>query len=222
MRLVVPKVLGMEKSGPSDPIPYYFRGWGIGRIFRRRIVMGLEMIPELPVGARVLEIGYGAGLVLYNLAARAGELHGLDLDADPGVVGQRLVKLGVKAALVQGSVVDMRAVYPDGYFDLVVCFSTLEHVAEIGAALDEMDRVTASGGHLLLGIPAVNRFMDVAFRAIGFHNIDRHHVTSPKKVWTLLRGQGNRWEVRRRTLPPAAPFPAALYHTFLVRKRRES
>jgi len=217
--LVVPRELGGEKTGPSDPIPYYFRGWGIGRLFRRRIMMGLEMLPPLREGARVLEIGYASGLLLYNFGRRNLELHGLDLDADPEQIGARLRGLGVTARLVRGSVLDMRRLYSDGMFDLTICFSTLEHIAQPAAALDEMDRVTAAGGHLLLGMPAVNRFMDLAFEAIGFRNIDHHHVTTPAQVWQLVQARPDRWQTWSRKLPPAAPFPAALYHTFLLRKR---
>lgn len=219
VQLLVPPELGSEMSGPTDPITYYFRGWGVGNLFRRRIEMGLEMLPLAP-GAKVLEIGYAAGLVLYNLGRRGVLVHGLDRDADPEVIGGKLRKLGVEARLVRGSVLDMRRVYGDGAFDAVVCFSTLEHLPEARAALDEMDRVTASGGYLLLGMPAVNSFMEVAFRAIGFRSIGHHHVTTPAQVWEMIRGQEARWESSSRKLPAAAPFWAALYHTFLLRKRR--
>ena len=106
---------------------YYRRRLGIGRVFRRRIEMGLEMIPPLRVGARILEVGYGAGLVLYNLSGKDRELHGLDLDADPCDVGQRLARLGTKANFKKGSVLNLQGIYPKEYFDVVVSFSTLEH-----------------------------------------------------------------------------------------------
>lgn len=221
MKLRLPNDLVVEKSGPTDPILYYYSRWGIGWLYRRRIEMGMEMIPQLRAGARILEVGYGAGLVLYNLASLAGELHGLDLDADPRAVTERLYKLGVTTQLARGSVLDMRGMYADAYFDLVVCFSTLEHLATVEVALDEMDRVATRGGYLLLGMPAVNRFMEIAFQAIGFRNINDHHVTSPKSVWTLINGQSDRWEVQHRKLPQTAPFGTALYHTFLLRKRYE-
>src|SRR5438876_514091 len=80
MQLLLPEDL-IKKSGSTDPIMYYRRRLGIGRVFRRRIVMGLEMIPQLRVGARILEVIYGAGLVLYNLSGTERELHRLDLDA---------------------------------------------------------------------------------------------------------------------------------------------
>jgi ubiquinone/menaquinone biosynthesis C-methylase UbiE len=220
MKLLLPERL-VAKSGPTDPILYYYRGGGIGWLYRRRIEMGLEMIPPLKAASRILEVGYGAGLVLYNLASRAGKLHGLDLDADPQQVAERLAKLDVNANLVRGSVLDMRAIYPDAYFDLVVCFSTLEHLVEFRLALDEMDRVTAPGGYLLLGMPTVNRFMEVAFRTIGFKGINDHHVTSPRDVWLFINRQTSRWEIWHRKLPQVALFRTALYHTFLLRKRQK-
>jgi len=65
-------------------------------------------------------------------------------------------------------VLNLGGIYPPQYFDVVVSFSTLEHIRELQRALDEMDRVTIAGGYLLLGMPAVNRLMEFAFRAIGF------------------------------------------------------
>ena len=46
MQLLLPEDL-IKKSGSTDPILYYRRRLGIGRVFRRRIEMGLEMIPPL-------------------------------------------------------------------------------------------------------------------------------------------------------------------------------
>jgi 2-polyprenyl-3-methyl-5-hydroxy-6-metoxy-1,4-benzoquinol methylase len=216
--LALPPELADVTTGETDPIRYYTRP-GIGRMFRRRIEMGLEMIPPLPTNARALEVGYAAGVVLYNLAPKVAELHGLDLDADPVSTQARLQRLGVEARLVQGSVLDMRQYYPDDFFDLVVCFSVLEHLSEPGRALDEMVRVLKPGGIAVLGMPAVNRFMEYAFQAIGFKGIEDHHITPPSKVWHLVQRQPDRWKAVRRSLPSNVPFPMALYHTFRLQKR---
>ena len=219
MQLLLPEDL-IKKSGSTDPIMYYRRRLGIGRVFRRRIEMGLEMIPPLRMGARILEVGYGAGLVLYNLSGKDRELHGLDLDADPCDVAQRLAGLGIRANLKKGSVLDVGGIYPQGYFDVVVSFSTLEHIRQVQRALDEMDRVTIAGGYLLLGMPAVNRLMEFAFRAIGFKNIKDHHVSTPRDLCKMVHDETERWETQHRKLPQRAPFGAALYHVFLLHKRQ--
>jgi ubiquinone/menaquinone biosynthesis C-methylase UbiE len=180
--------------------------------------MGLEMIPQLKPDARILEIGYGSGVVLYNLSSSAASLSGLDLDADPDIIGAKLAAAGVAAHLVRGSVLDMRGVYDDGAFDLVVSFSMLEHIHAVEKALEEIGRVTAANGVILIGMPAVNRFMEVAFRAIGFKNIEDYHVTTPRRVRRILRAQPTRWITTERRLPACVPFGFAIYHTFLMRK----
>jgi SAM-dependent methyltransferase len=216
--LELPAALADVSTGETDPIRFYTRP-GIGRLFRRRIEMGLEMIPPLPAGARALEVGYAAGTVLYNLAPKVKELYGLDLDADPVTTQARLKTVGVEAKLVQGSVLDMRPHYADSFFDLIVCFSTMEHIDDSRGALDEMIRVLKPGGFLVIGMPAVNRFMEYAFQAIGFKGIQDYHITPPSKVWKLLQSRPERAAVTRRSLPAKVPFSMALYHTFRLQKR---
>jgi len=217
MALALPPTLADVTTGATDPIRYYRRP-GIGWIFRRRIEMGLEMLPQGRVGERVLEVGYGAGVVLYNLGPRFSELHGVDLDADPKPAEERLSQLGIQAHLVRGSVLEMENIYVDEFFDAVVCFSVMEHLRQPELALAEMHRVLKLGGLLLIGMPAVNRFMEYAFHAIGFKGIEDHHVTTPAAVWRLTDSQRQTWRARRRQLPRGVPFGSALYHTFCLQK----
>lgn len=218
MTLELPQPLAEVSTGETDPIRYYSRP-GIGWLFRRRIAMGLEMIPPMRAGARALEVGYAAGIVLYNLAPKVSELHGIDLDAEPVTASERLERLGIHAKLVQGSVLDMRELYPDEFFDLIVCFSVMEHIADSAGVLDEMWRVLKPGGTVVIGMPAVNRFMEYAFQAIGFKGIEDHHITTPGSVKNLLTRQRDRWQLARRSLPAGVPFETALYHTFRLTKR---
>ena len=217
MKLILPGEL-TTKTNTTDPILYYSRGLGLGWTFRRRVEMGLEMLPQEWTPASILEVGYGSGVVLYNLASIGAELHGLDLESDPHLVTARLGRLGVNARLIKGSLLDMQHLYEQGSFELVLCFSTLEHISEITKALEELYRVTANDGFLLLGMPAVNRFMDWAFRAIGIDNIAEHHVTPPAKLRECLRHQAIYGSFKHRQLPSYVPFPMALYHTFLLHK----
>ena len=217
MNLILPAPLTSNSTGETDPIRYYTRP-GIGWLYRRRIEMGLEMLPEFRPGSSGLEIGYGAGIVLCNLAGKIDDLHGLDLDADPVMVQARLAALGVQAKLVRGSMLDMREFYEDQCFDLVACFSTMEHIADYPGALNEIHRVLKPGGLALIGMPAVNRFMEYAFQAIGFKGIEDHHITTPGSVWGVIKQDSRKWRHARRSMPGGVPFEAALYHTFLIQK----
>jgi SAM-dependent methyltransferase len=218
MNLTLPPALASEATGETDPIRFYTRP-GVGWLYRQRIEIGLNMLPSGVTFDRALEVGYASGIVLYNLVPRVRELHGLDLDAEPGPMQERLARAGIHAKLVKGSVLDMREIYADGFFDLVVCFSVLEHVPDPGQALSEVARVLRPGGVAVLGMPAVNRFMEFAFLSIGFKGIEDHHITTPGRVWQLIQSRPDLWSASRASLPPRVPFGAALYHDFYLVKR---
>jgi SAM-dependent methyltransferase len=211
-----PEVLrGIPKNGPTDPIEYYKRPF-IGHLFRERINRGLRLLPSRRF-SRALEIGYGAGAVLLSLAPSVDELHGLDLDADPAMVQRLLRAHGRRAALCQGSIYELP--YDAESFDLIVSFSTFEHLHEYQKGLAEVARVMRPNGLFLLGMPAVNKLMEAAFLAIGFKGISDHHVTTPQQVAKAFDSSGLR--LTRSTaldLPFRAPLGVRVYYNWLLEK----
>jgi ubiquinone/menaquinone biosynthesis C-methylase UbiE len=214
VRLDVEMLRELPKTGPTDPIEYYRRPL-VGRLFRRRIDLGLAMLGERRFGG-ALEIGYGAGAVLSALAPVVDDLHGIDLDADASSIRTRLSSRGVDASLVRGSVYELP--YPAARFDLVVSFSVFEHLHEYGKGLAEVARVLRPGGLFLLGMPAVNRLMELSFRAIGFKGIDDHHVTRPQQVAARFHDVG----FRVTGASPLGVPGVRLYYNWLVEKRSAS
>jgi SAM-dependent methyltransferase len=110
----------------------------------------LERALGRPVaGLALLNAGCGTGG--FNVAAeRAGaRAWGVDVEAEAaaiarGRLGQdRIVRAAAEALP-----------FPDGRFDVVYCYSTLEHVADAGRALGEMARVLRPGGALYLHAPS--------------------------------------------------------------------
>ena len=202
-------------SGPTDPIAYYRRpltGW----LFRERINLGLRMLRGLRF-ASALEVGYGAGAVQVPLHAIADDVHGIDLDADPVPVTALLSTLGVKSTLRQGSVYELP--YDDGAFDLVVSFSVFEHLHDFERALEEVRRTLRPGGRFLLGMPAVNKMMGASFHAIGFRDIDHHHVTTPQQVQARFGAHGLRVERSARLNLPVPSAPGVpVYYDWLLRR----
>ena len=160
-------------------------------------------------------MGYAAGALQLVLAPDVDELHGVDLDADPEPVSRLLAQRGYASDLRRGDVTRLN--YDDGMFDLVVCFSVIEHLHDYRSALAEMARVLEPGGYLLLGMPSVNRMMEVGFRMIGFKGIEDHHVTTPAQVFSAF----DDFEVEDAAhlqLPLRQPFGLRLYYSWLLRK----
>jgi ubiquinone/menaquinone biosynthesis C-methylase UbiE len=203
---------GLPKSGATDPIEYYRRPI-VGRLFRKRVNIGLGLLEDRTFDS-VLEVGYGAGAILLALAPVGTALHGIDLDADPTAATQVLASRGYQATLRQGDVTHLP--YDNRSFDLVVSFSVFEHIHDYPKALSEIRRVLRTKGQFLLGMPAVNRIMETGFRAIGFKDINDHHVTTPAAVSKSLSAAGFS-TLRSRSLH--FPVPGLrLYHTWLLEK----
>lgn len=205
----------IPQNGPTDPIEYYKRPL-VGRLFRERINLGLRMLGERRF-RRVLEVGYGSGALLLHIAPIADELSGIDLDAKPDEVKAVLAERGVSASLTQGSVLSMP--YPAGQFDLVVCFSTLEHIRPYEEALREISRILVPGGLFLLGMPSVNKMMEAGFRLIGFKGIEDHHVTTPAEVSSRFSDTGfHLLKTNNLRMPPLLRPQITLYHNWLLQK----
>jgi SAM-dependent methyltransferase len=214
LKLTPDLVKGFPQSGPTDPIGYY--SWPVvGFLYRERINMGLRMLGDRRRG-KILELGYGSGTVLLTVAPVADELHGVDLDANPEVVGGVLATRGVTAHLQKGNAYSLP--YGDASFDLVISYSMFEHLREYPRALGEVARVLRPGGEFLLGMPAVNRAMEWGFLAMGIKDINDHHVTTPQRVSRAFGAAGFSLVDERRLGISRVPG-AAIYYTWLLRKQ---
>jgi len=204
----------LAPNSDVDPLKYYYLPV-VGRIFRARIDVGLGLLDGR--FRRLLEVGFGSGLLLPTLARIADAVDGVDLTSEPGPVREALGRLGTEVGeLKQGDVCALP--FPDARFDGVVAFSILEHLrpAQLDAALGEVHRVLTPGGRFLVGCPAVHKGMNLAFAAIGFRGIDEHHFSS---IHDVLGAAAGRFVVEKRaTLPRAVPLGWAPYNAVLLRR----
>jgi SAM-dependent methyltransferase len=100
-------------------------------------------------GKKVLEIGCGVGSDLLRFAQAGAHVVGIDLS--PKSVFLARSRLQVHNCQGNVLVADAENLpYSDGYFDKVVCSSSLEHFPDDIESLREMNRVLKSGGTLVL------------------------------------------------------------------------
>jgi ubiquinone/menaquinone biosynthesis C-methylase UbiE len=203
MKLALPAAGTLRPNNQHDPLPYYYRpltGW----LYRMRLQMGLDLVPER--GASVLEIGVGSGILVPTLTARFPEYTGADLVLAEGL--PPLVAPGCHAEFVCADLLSANDL-PEASFDTVVCLSVLEHINDANGAAAAMARALKQGGTLVAGYPMVNPVMASFFRAIGFKDIEVHHVTAPAAIERALHRVLRR--TGRKAMPPLAPIPLALY-----------
>jgi SAM-dependent methyltransferase len=114
----------------------------IGPHHMRALNLALE---DVPAPRRALDLGTGTGVVALALAERYPEAAVVGIDLSPGMIEEARRKLPPELACrVELEVGDASALAcPDGGFDLVVLSNMIPFA-------DELARITAAGGTLLL------------------------------------------------------------------------
>jgi ubiquinone/menaquinone biosynthesis C-methylase UbiE len=128
-------------------------------IHQERHIRALDWIDglDLPAGARVLEVGPGAGLMTLALAQRGFSVAAAD--STPRMVEiarRRAARAGMSAkiGLLLGDANHLS--FPDDSFALVVALGVIPWLSSAAVAVAEMTRVLALGGYLVLN--ADNRY----------------------------------------------------------------
>jgi ubiquinone/menaquinone biosynthesis C-methylase UbiE len=109
----------------------------------------------VPAQGRVLEVGFGPGKLHVALARTVQQAYGVDLGWGMCRLAQRrLERAHLPRRLARGSVYTLP--YPDGAFDTTVSTFAFSGFRDAERAMQEMARVTAPGGRLVLvdiGLP---------------------------------------------------------------------
>lgn len=215
VRFRLPPKGALTPNNAVDPFRFYYQPL-IGRLFAARLDTGLALLDGS--FRRLLEIGYGSGLLMPTLQAITDELYGADLEREPAGLRDALSRLGVRPReLVQA---DVRSLpFADGKFDGVVAFSILEHLRRdaLAEAGREIARVLEPAGRFLAGCPAVHHAMNAAFAAIGFRGIEDHHfsgiddVTCALEPWFTVERSATMPRLMRRAPLGWAPYTCVLY-----------
>jgi 2-polyprenyl-3-methyl-5-hydroxy-6-metoxy-1,4-benzoquinol methylase/tetratricopeptide (TPR) repeat protein len=107
-------------------------------------------------GDRVLDAACGLGYGSYALAelSKASKITGVD-GSDYGIdyASENFCPLSPKLDFFAGYLPECLAKYPDGHFDVIVSFETLEHVEYPEALLTEFHRLLSPGGRIVVSVP---------------------------------------------------------------------
>lgn len=120
-----------------------------GELIEAEHVARYALAAQLAPGRRVLDAACGVGWGTQWLM-RAGAASASGLDISPEAVADAK-KRAPEAEFVEGDLASLP--WDDGAFDLVVCFETLEHVVKQAESLNELARVLAPDGVLMVSSP---------------------------------------------------------------------
>jgi SAM-dependent methyltransferase len=205
-RLVLPPRDVVPKTASDDPVDYYYR-LPTARIYRARLRLANDLLGEQRFES-MLEVGYGSGIYLPDLARRCDRLTAIDLHHESRRVHGMLAKLGIAADLREASLFEIP--FEDGGFDGLVCLSVLEHITELETALTEFRRVLGSGGIAVLGFPVRNPITDSFFRLVGY-NPREIHPSGHRDILAATHAHSGFVVERELTFPRRAPLDFAGY-----------
>ena len=209
----------LTPTGPVDAVDRYHNP-GIGWVLRRRLQWVADELPATPM-SRLLEVGYGSGIFMHELAGRAAELYGIDVHALGGQVRTQLGRIGTPVMLAQGS--GMALPFRDESFDAVVVVSALEFMDDPLQCMREMFRVVRAGGPVICVTPRILAWADNLYRMLvgfdpesefrgGRHRVQHALDESQLPIERFLRPRG--WPsalapyevvvMRQPTRPPAS------------------
>lgn len=131
---------------------YYSGFWG-GHAFRwldcAKIRTLDRVMRDLPVGAKVIDLGCGSASISSLMRSRFSKLNFLGADCDVDLLSVAESK-GLKTICVD---FDQRLPFDDETFDVVMMIDTIEHVKSRQSALDEVMRILKETGYLIIFTP---------------------------------------------------------------------
>lgn len=192
-------------KGPTSPAAMAEEGTRLGNRKEKYLAYGYDIDLErdlvidraLPFGPRVLETGTGKGYFTSALARRGFRVTTIDISAEEQAIARmQLDKAGLcdRVAFRTG---DAAAIgLPDASFDAVFSVNLLHHLTEPERAIDEMNRVLAPGGKLVMSdftaegfrmLDEVSRSEGVTHKVAPFGMADAERYLSDRGVMITAR-----------------------------------
>ncbi|HEY0639813.1 MAG TPA: class I SAM-dependent methyltransferase [Pseudonocardiaceae bacterium] len=190
--------------------------WNYVPVLRGIQRMRFRIILELLAGThhdRMLEIGYGSGVFMPELARHCTELHGVDPHPHRDEVAANLARHGLTPTLATGTVEELP--YDTGSFDCVVSVSTLEYVPDLDAACREMRRVLRPGGTLAVCTPGSGALWNLPLRLMTRQGPSQYGDRREKLQPTLR----DHFDVTREVRVPSRTGAALRLYTGLQLRR---
>lgn len=216
MRGPVPKLLpknALVTTSDVDKAEWNFQPL-LGILHRLRWQLVLSLLPHRRFH-RLLEIGYGSGVFLPELAQHCDELYAIDQHTKTEEVARSLRDNGVEAHLSSGSALDLP--YEAGMFDCIVAVSCLEYMDPFERAANEIRRVLPKDGYVIFVTPGNSKVIDCGHYLLTGYRASEHY--GERRSYLLPTLQKAFVVQEALTAPRYLPGFLAFYRGFKLRPR---
>jgi 2-polyprenyl-3-methyl-5-hydroxy-6-metoxy-1,4-benzoquinol methylase len=143
-------------------------------------------IPPYRLQGKLLDIGSGIGSYLSLMKSLGWKVFGTEANKDAASHSENIEGLKIQ----KGKFEDID--YPDGYFDVITMWHSLEHFNNPRNALLKVRRILKQGGQLLIGLPNYSSLDRKIFRESwnGFEIPIHLFHFSPDSIGRLLKHLG--------------------------------
>lgn len=154
-----------SRFGHEDtPRVYTDRSVLVRELFWRRLG-ALVSMSRCGRRGRALDFGGGNGVLLPTLSGLYGEVVCVDLRAEMAEELARAEGL-LNVRTYSGELAGLGL--PEAYFDSIFAADVLEHVVDLEVLAEELRRVLAPGGELLVSCPSENRFYELGRKVFRY------------------------------------------------------
>jgi ubiquinone/menaquinone biosynthesis C-methylase UbiE len=188
----------------------------LGFIQRRRFRLIVKLLGDAHY-EHALDVGYGSGVFLPELARHATEVSGVDPHDRDGEAHVALEKVGIDAHLYSAPAEHLPMA--DASYDLLVVVSALEFVTDIEQVCREMARVLTPDGTLCVVTPGQSKLIDFGLRVLSGEEAEATFSGGRAKVVPTLQRFFTPVEVAE--YPPFAPRSLRLYTALKMTPRAE-
>lgn len=184
-------------------------------LYLKRLKLVLQLMGNKKYN-NFLEIGFGSGIFLPELADRSEKLTAIDIHNHIDTVRNIIRSKNISANLLKADVLKMPL--PDNTYDGILCLSVLEFVEDTAQAFKEIGRVAQPGAQIIIGAPVLNRLTNFCHNLIKHkHYSIRAHKSDHKKI--IKCAKDNLRIKQIKTYPKFLPLNLSLF--FVLKATKE-
>ncbi len=124
----------------------------------KKLIHAVSLIPERRF-RRALDLGTGIGILLPTLSKIADKVEAIDSSSIISYTKYMVKKRKLKNVIVKKFDSNELRNYPQGYFDLIICMSTLEHIHDLDEVFQTFKRLLSKDGIIIIGFPVETKLV---------------------------------------------------------------